>query len=117
MSEGLFANRSPAATSVTDAERVRGQASARPFAMAGPEAVRMLLGLQRAAGNASVVQLLQRRAMPTALRACALAADADELAVWFDSTVFDATADDPAWRSAWLARRAALEAFFADRSQ
>ena len=68
MSEGLFANRSPAATSVTDAERVRGQASARPFAMAGPEAVRMLLGLQRAAGNASVVQLLQRRAMPTALR-------------------------------------------------
>jgi hypothetical protein len=68
MSDGLFANRSPAATSDTDAERTPGQASSRPFAMAGPEAVRMLLGLQRAAGNASVVQLLQRRATPTALR-------------------------------------------------
>jgi hypothetical protein len=68
MSEGLFANRSPAATSDTGAERARGQAPSRPFAMAGPEAARMLLGLQRAAGNAAVSQLLERRAPPTALR-------------------------------------------------
>ena len=68
MSEGIFANRSPAATSDTDAERASGQVPSRPFAMAGPEAARMLLGLQAAAGNASVVQLLQRRAPPTALR-------------------------------------------------
>ena len=67
MSGDLFANRSPATTSDTDAERARGQASSRPFSTAGP-AARMLLGLQRAAGNASVVQLLERGALPTLQR-------------------------------------------------
>ncbi len=68
MSDGLFANRSPAATSDADAERAPGRAPSRPFAVAGPQAARMLLGLQRSAGNASVLQLLQRRATPPTQR-------------------------------------------------
>jgi hypothetical protein len=68
MSDGIFATRSAATTIDADAERARPQGSSVAFGCSGSEATRMILGLQRTAGNASVVQMLQRRATATGSR-------------------------------------------------
>jgi hypothetical protein len=68
MTDGSYANRLRSATSDSDVERARDRASPRELAAAGPAPTRFLLGLQHAAGNAAVVQMLQRGAAPTVLR-------------------------------------------------
>ena len=68
MTDGSYANRSRSATSDSDAERACGRASPRELAAPGPAPTRFLLGLQHAAGNAAVVQMLQRGAAPAVLR-------------------------------------------------
>lgn len=68
MTDGSYANRPRSATSDTDVERARDRASPRELAAPGPAPTRFLLGLQHAAGNAAVVQMLQRGAVPAVLR-------------------------------------------------
>ena len=68
MTAGSYANRLRSATSDSDVERAHDRASPRELAAPGPAPTRFLLGLQHAAGNAAVVQMLQRRAAPAVLR-------------------------------------------------
>jgi len=68
MTDGSYANRLRSATSDSDVERARDRVSPRELAAPDPARTRFLLGLQHAAGNAAVVQMLQRGAAPTVRR-------------------------------------------------
>jgi len=68
MPGGSYANRPQSATSDADVELARGRASPRELVALGPAPTRLLLGLQHAAGNAAVVQMLRRGSSPAVLR-------------------------------------------------